>query len=100
MLHHHLRLAHRVVDAGPQQIATLALHRRAHPRLTGGSLGPVSYTHLDVYKRQDLVTIPGPEQAKVEEAPPFNRWNFAYIEIPGPYEKNLPSVYYLSLIHI
>jgi hypothetical protein len=45
---------------------------------------------------QDLVTIPGPEQAKVEEAPPFNRWNFAYIEIPGPYEKGLPSVYYIA----
>ncbi|MEO6800934.1 MAG: DUF885 domain-containing protein [Rhodanobacter sp.] len=43
-----------------------------------------------------LVSIPGTEQAKVEEAPPFNRWNFAYIEIPGPYEKNLPSVYYIA----
>ena len=45
---------------------------------------------------KDLVSIPGPEQAEVEEAPPFNRWNFAYIEIPGPYEKNLPSVYYIA----
>ena len=45
---------------------------------------------------KDLVTIPGTEQANVEEAPPFNRWNFAYIEIPGPYEKNLPSVYYIA----
>lgn len=45
---------------------------------------------------KDLATIPGPEQARVEEAPPFNRWNFAYIEIPGPYEKNLPSVYYIA----
>lgn len=44
----------------------------------------------------DLVSIPGPEQALVEEAPPFNRTNFAYIEIPGPYEKNLPSVYYIA----
>ncbi len=43
-----------------------------------------------------LVTIPGSEQAQVAEAPPFNRWNFAYIEIPGPYEKNLPSVYYIA----
>ena len=43
-----------------------------------------------------IVTIPGPEQAQVEEAPPYNRWNFAYIEIPGPYEKNLPSVYYIA----
>ena len=45
---------------------------------------------------KDLVTIPGTEAALVEEAPPFNRWNFAYIEIPGPYEKNLPSVYYIA----
>ncbi|WP_297833219.1 DUF885 domain-containing protein [Thermomonas sp.] len=45
---------------------------------------------------KDIVSIPGTEQARVEEAPPFNRWNFAYIEIPGPYEKNLPSVYYIA----
>lgn len=45
---------------------------------------------------KDLVSIPGTEQAKVEEAPAFNRSNFAYIEIPGPYEKNLPSVYYIA----
>lgn len=45
---------------------------------------------------KDLVTIPGTEEAKVDEAPPFNRWNFAYIEIPGPYENNLPSVYYIA----
>ncbi|MEZ5462142.1 DUF885 domain-containing protein [Dokdonella sp.] len=45
---------------------------------------------------KDLVSIPGTEEAKVEEAPPFNRWNFAYIEIPGPYETNLPSVYYIA----
>jgi len=47
-------------------------------------------------EQHKLVSIPGPEQAQVAEAPPFNRWNFAYIEIPGPYEKNLPSVYYIS----
>lgn len=45
---------------------------------------------------KDLVSIPGTEEAKVDEAPPFNRWNFAYIEIPGPYEKNLPSTYYIA----
>jgi uncharacterized protein (DUF885 family) len=44
----------------------------------------------------NIVTIPGPEEAKVEEAPPYNRQNFAYINIPGPYEKNLPSVYYIA----
>jgi uncharacterized protein (DUF885 family) len=44
----------------------------------------------------DIVTIPGPEEAKVEEAPAYNRQNAAYINIPGPYEKGLPSVYYIA----
>ncbi len=43
-----------------------------------------------------VVTIPGAERAKVEESPPYARWNFASIDIPGPYENNLPSIYYIS----
>ncbi|MBA3578049.1 MAG: DUF885 domain-containing protein [Sphingomonas sp.] len=45
---------------------------------------------------KDLVTIPGTEEALVEEAPPYRRQNFAYINIPGPYEQGLPSVYYIA----
>jgi uncharacterized protein (DUF885 family) len=45
---------------------------------------------------KDLVSIPGTEEAKVEESPPYNRQNSAYIDIPGPFEKGLPSVYYIS----
>ncbi len=44
----------------------------------------------------EVVTIPGTEEAKVMEAPAYRRQNFAYINIPGPYEKNLPSVYYIA----
>ncbi|MBL8545698.1 MAG: DUF885 domain-containing protein [Hyphomonadaceae bacterium] len=44
----------------------------------------------------NLVSIPGTEEAQVAEAPPFRRQNFAYIDIPGPYETNLPSVYYIA----
>ena len=33
---------------------------------------------------------------RVGEAPAYRAWNFAYINIPGPYEKNLPSIYYVS----
>ena len=44
----------------------------------------------------DLVSIPGAEEAQVAEAPPVRRENFAYIDIPGPYETNLPSVYYIA----
>ncbi|MDQ4086624.1 MAG: DUF885 domain-containing protein [Pseudomonadota bacterium] len=47
-------------------------------------------------EQQDLVSIPGTEEAQVEEAPPYNRQNFAYISIPGPYERGLPSVYYIA----
>ena len=43
-----------------------------------------------------VVTIPSPEQAGVAESPPYQRWNAAYINIPGPYETNLPSTYYIA----
>lgn len=44
----------------------------------------------------DLVSVPGPEEAEVRESPPYMRWNAAFIDIPGPYEKGLPSTYYIS----
>ena len=47
-------------------------------------------------ERAGVATIPGTEEALVDEAPPYNRANFAYIDIPGPYEKGLPAVYYIS----
>ncbi len=46
--------------------------------------------------KEDLVSIPGTEEARVDEAPPYARSNFAYINIPGAWEKNQPSVYYIS----
>jgi len=45
---------------------------------------------------RDLVSIPGQETALVRESPPYARSNFAYISIPGPWEENQPSVYYIS----
>jgi uncharacterized protein (DUF885 family) len=44
----------------------------------------------------DIVTIPDKEKALVEESPPYNRQNSAYIDPPGPFEKGIPSVYYIS----
>jgi len=49
-----------------------------------------------LYQREDLVSIPGEEVAKVAESPPYARSNSAYINIPGPWEKNQPSIYYIS----
>ncbi|MDE0877715.1 MAG: DUF885 domain-containing protein [Sphingomonas bacterium] len=44
----------------------------------------------------NLVSIPGTEEAKVEESPPYNRQNSAYIDPAGPYDTGIPSVYYIS----
>jgi uncharacterized protein (DUF885 family) len=47
-------------------------------------------------EREGLVGIPGADEADVDESPPYARSNFAYINIPGPWEKDQPSVYYIS----
>jgi hypothetical protein len=47
-------------------------------------------------QQNDVVSVPGTEECKVALAPPYKAWNFAYINIPGPYETNLPSVYYVA----
>ena len=46
---------------------------------------------------EDIVSIPTDEQALVAESPPYNRGNFAYITIPGPYENPaVKSTYYVA----
>ncbi|MES1974858.1 MAG: DUF885 domain-containing protein [Pseudomonadota bacterium] len=45
---------------------------------------------------RNIVSIPDAEEALVEESPPYNRQNSAYIDPPGPFEKGIPSVYYIS----
>jgi uncharacterized protein (DUF885 family) len=44
-----------------------------------------------------IVTIPSNEQALVAESPPYNRGNFAYISIPGPFENpGVKATYYVA----
>jgi hypothetical protein len=45
---------------------------------------------------KQVLTIPSQDEALVAEAPPFNRANFAYIDVPGSYEKGVPATYYIS----
>ena len=45
---------------------------------------------------RDVVSIPGDEEALVDEAPAYQRQNSAYIIIPGPYDKGMPSIYYIA----
>ena len=48
-------------------------------------------------QQKNIASIPaGKEEVLVAEAPPYNRANFAYIVIAGPFEKNLPSVYNIA----
>ena len=44
----------------------------------------------------DLVSIPGTEEAQVRESPPYERANSAYIDIPGPFDVGLPSIYFIA----
>lgn len=43
-----------------------------------------------------LVSFPADAQALVAEAPPYMRANAAYINVPGPYEQGVASVYNIS----
>lgn len=66
------------------------------------AIGPVSEARQQlallraVLAEQDLVSIPSSDEASVAESPPFKRWNSAYIDIPGPFEVGLPSIYYVA----
>ena len=74
----------------------------ARMEATPSPLGPVAEARaqLPMLKQfiidTDIVSVPGTEEALVEEAPPYNRQNAAYINIPGPYEKGMPSTYYIA----
>lgn len=45
---------------------------------------------------KEIVSIPTDDVAEVAEAPPHQRSNSAYINMPGPYEKGMPSIYYIA----
>jgi hypothetical protein len=63
----------------------------------GGDAVALATQQLTELKRfvqeKNIVSIPGTEEAKVKQSPPYNAQNMAYIDIPGPYEKNMPSYY-------
>jgi Bacterial protein of unknown function (DUF885) len=73
---------------------------RANARKPPGGSVEAARHQLDTLetfvRNRDIVSIPGTERALVHESPPYQRFNFAYIDIPGPYEKNLPSIYYIA----
>lgn len=83
----------------PKGSVTACVAKQAADKPQGGAVEGAR-KQLDQLRRfvvdHDVVTIPGTEEALVEAAPPYKAQNFAYINIPGPYETNLPSVYYIA----
>ena len=50
----------------------------------------------DFIVKNNVATIPGTEDALVAEAPPYNRGNFAFIQVPGPFEHGVASVFNIA----
>ncbi|HEX4153082.1 MAG TPA: DUF885 domain-containing protein [Steroidobacteraceae bacterium] len=50
----------------------------------------------DFVQKHNVVSIPGDQQALVAEAPPYNRENAAFIQVPGPYDKGVTAVYNIA----
>jgi hypothetical protein len=65
----------------------------------GGALAGARH-QLDELRRfvldHHVVTVAADEQAEVVEAPAYNRSNFAYINVPGPYEKGVAYEYAIA----
>jgi hypothetical protein len=82
------------------RVSTRQCVQRMNSHKPPGGAVTAARTQLDTLEEfvrtADLVSVPGRERALVREAPPYQRFNFAYIDIPGPYEKSIPSIYYIA----
>jgi hypothetical protein len=50
----------------------------------------------DFIVAKNIVRIPSEERPQVAEAPPYNRSNAAYINIPGPFERGVAYIYMIA----
>jgi uncharacterized protein (DUF885 family) len=50
----------------------------------------------DFIVKNNVVSIPSSDEALVAEAPPYNRSNAAFIQVPGPYDHGVASVYNIA----
>jgi hypothetical protein len=53
-------------------------------------------TLKDFVEKYNVVSIPNDSQALVAEAPPYNAQNAAYINVPGPFDHNVASIYNIA----
>jgi uncharacterized protein (DUF885 family) len=53
-------------------------------------------TLRDFVVKNNVVSIPSTDEAQVAEAPPYNRSNAAFIQVPGPYDHGVASVFNIA----
>lgn len=64
--------------------------------------GPVEAARLQLVelkkfvREHDIVSIPSEDQALVAEAPAYNRSNSVFIQVPGPYDHGVASIYNIA----
>ena len=64
--------------------------------------GPVEGARLQLVELKkfiqdnNVVSIPSNDEALVAEAPPYNRSNSAFIQVPGPYDHGVASTYNIA----
>jgi hypothetical protein len=81
----------------PNKPLTACVDKMRADKPTGGTIEGARKQLDDLRKfvaDNKIVSIPNQEQALVAESPPYNRGNFAYISIPGPFENPAVKVTY------
>ncbi len=92
-----LRAACDIYAPGQRSEACVARMQADKPQGIGVDRAQAQLDELRAFvEKNRLVTIPASDQARVAEAPAYERWNLAFIRIPGPYEKRLPAIFYIS----
>lgn len=84
----------------PKKPIPACIEKMRADKPTGGTVDGAK-AQLDELRKfvadNKIVSIPNQEQALVAESPPYNRGNFAYISIPGPFENpNVKVTYYVA----
>jgi hypothetical protein len=89
-------LADACKDFAPGKTIAQCVARMSSTKPTGDVL-VYAARQLDDLKafveQHGIVSIPAEESAKVKQSPPYNAQNSAYMDIPGPYERNMPSYF-------
>ena len=93
-------LAEACATFAPKATLPACVDKMRADKPAGGSLDGARTQLADLRQfviDKKIVSIPRQEQALVAESPPYNRGNFAYISIPGPYESPaVKATYYVA----